>query len=216
MKKLVLMLCVITLVSLTSCDPVIKSVIVSKYPEQLIYIAGYDKKLNLSGCELSFNMSDGYIITHQSMDEWAKRRFSHNIDFNKTGIYVVTVNGNGGDSSFAIQVIDENYIENIKNQTFISTGCEPFVSNNIVTKYPDRLIYIVGYDTELDLTGGELTIGKKVLSMEDENERISHDIDFDVPGVYAVTVQGNKQDDKFAVQVIDENYIDGIINRKAE
>jgi len=74
---------------------------------------------------------------------------------------------------------------------FLMTGCPLRVIEASVTKLPDKLIYIAGQDTELDLTGGKLTL---VLSngfvMVDEmsaySHRIEHEIDFNIPGTYVV------------------------------
>ena len=105
---------------------------------------------------------------------------------------------------------------------FTLTGCPLSVKGVAVTKYPDRLIYIAGYDTELDLSGGEITLyfsngSPRIYRMDEQLYRIVNNIDFSVTGVYVVDVIGvNGNDDKFAIQVVDADYIDNIINIKLE
>jgi len=104
------------------------------------------------------------------------------------------------------------------------TGCTVAFDGVIITKYPDRLIYIAGYDTELDLTGGEV-----VMLLRDMNKRymeteymddwfiskiITHEINFNIPGIYIVKINHSKISDSFAIQVVDADYIDNIINQK--
>jgi len=103
-------------------------------------------------------------------------------------------------------------------------GCSVAGEGGIISKYPDRLIYIAGYDTELDLTGGEIVVllrdlNKRYMQVEFLDNKsyincISHDIDFNVPGIYIVTFNHYKRSDSFAIQVVEVDYIDNIINRK--
>jgi len=103
-------------------------------------------------------------------------------------------------------------------------GCEPYTARVIITKYPDRLIYIAGYDTALDLTGGEIKFfmsdrTTEVLLMKDlvNSVRLSHEIDFDASGVYVVRITNhNGKGDSFAIQVVEADYIDNIISQKLE
>jgi len=98
------------------------------------------------------------------------------------------------------------------------TGCGLFNHNYIISKYPDRLIYIIGYDTELDLTGGE-TEDIMVYKGEEtiktylmESCRVVHKIDFNKPGSYMVKVYNSSGNEvTFAIQVVDAEYIDNII-----
>ena len=107
-------------------------------------------------------------------------------------------------------------------------GCwEPAIKNITISEYPDRLIYVVGYDTKLDLSGGELTFHmsfgtKYVDPIEWWEERIRYNIDFDVPGVYVVEVMHYKgsdkwiASDKYTIQVVEKDYIDNLINQGTE
>ena len=92
------------------------------------------------------------------------------------------------------------------------------VKDIAVSKYPDRLIYIAGYDTELDLTGGEVTFsfsnGSPIVNAMDFTVvSIRHEIDFNTPGVYVVETRFKNSDimATFAIQVVDKDYIDNII-----
>jgi len=104
-------------------------------------------------------------------------------------------------------------------------GCDPYIERITISKYPDRLIYVVGYDTELDLSGGELTFHmsdftKGVDPMYECYNRISHNIDFNVPGVYVVEVMHYNGEwitgDKYTIQVVEKDYIDNLINQGTE
>jgi len=89
-------------------------------------------------------------------------------------------------------------------------GCESAIFRVYVTKHPYRLSYIVGYDTELDLRGGELTLGlsggKKVTYPMKLFKRIINNdyVDFNTPGVYTIVVYNHngRQSDSFEVTVI--------------
>jgi hypothetical protein len=105
-------------------------------------------------------------------------------------------------------------------------GCEPAIESVTISKYPDRLIYVVGYDTDLDLSGGELTFsmsfGPDYIDPMDQwynrgNGRIIHNIDFNVPGVYVVEIKNyNGNGDKFTIQVVEKDYINNIIKKTTE
>ena len=113
MKKV--LLCTIlaaSLVLLMSCEPAVKNVIISQYPHKLIYVVGYDTELDLSGGELTFFMSDGSVRVN-SMEISSSHHVSHNIDFDKPGVYIVGVISNS--YTFAVQVVDIDYIDNITN-----------------------------------------------------------------------------------------------------
>lgn len=115
------------------------------------------------------------------------------------------------------------------------TGCGKYFSSSLViTKYPNRLIYIAGYDRELDLTGGEIVHSfadnETIYFMDDDTLlsrplntsilptiTISHEIDFNVPGVYVVKIYVNgRGSDTFAIQVVDINYVNDIINQASD
>ena len=102
-------------------------------------------------------------------------------------------------------------------------SCGLYSYSFVIIKYPERLVYVAGYDTELDLTGGE--VGKIIVKLGVEttdifpmsSSLIVHKIDFDVPGVYMVKIYNSyNQEVKFAVQVVDENCIENIIGQEPD
>lgn len=97
-----------------------------------------------------------------------------------------------------------------------------------VKEYPKKLVYYAGIDTELDLSGGVINLHMKQGGTSDEDmlkatnpdylakdpdhadpDLIISDIDFNMPGVYTVTI--HRYDDvktSFAVQVIDKQWME--------
>lgn len=79
------------------------------------------------------------------------------------------------------------------------------------------MIYIAGYDTKLDLTGGEVVVyyndnSMEVSSMNEAAINITHNIDFSISGVYIVELKGNDNSDTFAIQVVDADYIEHFLS----
>ena len=80
-----------------------------------------------------------------------------------------------------------------------------------IVSYPDRLVYIKGVDTELDLKGGvyreELKQGNLILC-EMDNERTSYslnkfgNVDFDRKGIYRISFGSQRIGCDFPIQVI--------------
>ena len=84
-----------------------------------------------------------------------------------------------------------------------------------ISQYPDKVTYIAGVDTQLDISGGRLngrlsSNGKREIGMPIEG--VTHDIDFSTPGVYVVTITLRGYPPmKFPIQVISEDFV-GKIN----
>jgi hypothetical protein len=104
------------------------------------------------------------------------------------------------------------------------SGCEPSVRESVVSRLPDKLIYIVGSDTELDLEGGKVTFHmgyafffpdstQENLSMDSEFIGIRHDIDFNTPGVYEVTINKGPPGKQatFEIQVVTQEEYDAMM-----
>lgn len=81
-----------------------------------------------------------------------------------------------------------------------------------VSEYPDRTVYVCGQDTEIDLSGLEVTLQTaegtehKIPYGDSEFDfrfTMNHDIDFDTPGVYTVHIGNEEFSCQFPVQVID-------------
>jgi hypothetical protein len=106
-------------------------------------------------------------------------------------------------------------------------GCyTPGVIDVFITRYPDKLFYIAGQDAGLDLTGGEVTLisGYPLKVLPDEvvegflmkdlySGNIDHDIDFNTPGVYVVTIKFDTDDvaDTFEIQVVTQEEYDAMM-----
>lgn len=115
-------------------------------------------------------------------------------------------------------LIDYNYINSLKSFKIV----EP----------PDKLVYISGVDSELDLSGGIVEYqdgshGEKNLSMNvflQENYYslviVEEYINFDNPGVEVITFKVKIDEpgayNRFPVQVIDQQFIDDIVKCKTE
>lgn len=91
---------------------------------------------------------------------------------------------------------------------FVFSGCEDEAVSWEIGSYPDKIVYIQGIDTELDLTGGiivaifpdESKEGKEMLPQYIENS-----IDFNTPGIHVVKITGGME---FPIQVIPKDYIE--------
>jgi len=105
---------------------------------------------------------------------------------------------------------------------FLPKRCDAsFVIEGLeIKKYPDKLIYIIGSDTNLDLSGGEICLRLKFdlpvyISMDSRYFKIFHNIDFETPDVYAVEISGlfnEKCKQQFAIQVISLSELEEMIN----
>lgn len=109
MKKIALIIIIMsTLILNTGCDSGLEIIGISieKYPESIVYILGSEDELNLSGGTINLISKDGTnYIEAMSNDEI---EVSHNIDFNKPGVYVVTLKRGEFSCNFPVQVIDES------------------------------------------------------------------------------------------------------------
>ena len=84
-----------------------------------------------------------------------------------------------------------------------------------IEQYPSKIVYLEDVDSELDLTGGVIALntknGKKYeYAMEDNQIEISHNVDFNTPGVYVVTLVRHQYVCKFPVQVINKEYFEAM------
>ncbi|MCL2409142.1 MAG: hypothetical protein FWC96_05950 [Oscillospiraceae bacterium] len=73
---------------------------------------------------------------------------------------------------------------------------------------PDKLIYVAGVDTGLDLTGGEVYLilrqgrASSSDSMYCDAITVTHDIDFSVPSTYVVTLTRHRGTAQFEIEVV--------------
>jgi hypothetical protein len=87
-----------------------------------------------------------------------------------------------------------------------------------IESYPDKLIYVISMDNELNLDGGTIRItakenaGNAVVEMSAES-RISHDIDFTKEGIYVVSItRGSEFSVSFPIQVVSLETLDHIVH----
>jgi len=76
-----------------------------------------------------------------------------------------------------------------------------------VNTYPEKTKYYARIDTELDLTGGTVNyiLKQKTKSednMVDEFITVTHEIDFNTPGIYTVTLERHKGICQFEIEVV--------------
>ena len=99
---------------------------------------------------------------------------------------------------------------------FILSGCDSgFLTTDIaIAKYPDRITYILGKDTVLDLLGLEIEVTTKsgykdIVSLDDDSFYrdafiVNENIDFNKKGVYVVEISTSSDINcSFAIEVID-------------
>lgn len=77
-----------------------------------------------------------------------------------------------------------------------------------IEKYPNKIVYFLEVDNEVELTGGVVEYilkqnSKSAANMGDEHITGSHDIDFNKPGVYVVELKRHIASCKFPIQVIE-------------
>lgn len=87
-----------------------------------------------------------------------------------------------------------------------------------IAEYPSKIVYVIGKDTELDLTGGEIWMGtvEQSPSTYELSERnigyqfeVFTDADFEKEGTYTVTIQrGASMQCSFPIQVISPDYVE--------
>lgn len=106
--------------------------------------------------------------------------------------------------------------------TFLSTmilclcsGCEAGneVVDQYIVAYP-RVVYVAGKDTQLDLEDGTVGIttksgAQRESAMTDRYmvESITANVNFNIPGIYTVTMVCYGEELQFPVQVIDEEFL---------
>ena len=92
----------------------------------------------------------------------------------------------------------------------LAVGCDSGleIAGMEIEKYPDKIVYFSGIDNELDLTGGVIKYIHKeksegIADMDGRHITISHNIDFNKPGVYVVELKRHVASCEFPIQVIE-------------
>lgn len=111
MKRVVfLLLSIMLVISVTGCDSGLEivGIEIEKYPNRIVYYAGVDTELDLSGGIINHLVKAKEKYPHNMVKEVSDHLMtvSHNIDFNRPGVYVVTLHRSIHECKFPIQVID--------------------------------------------------------------------------------------------------------------
>ena len=92
---------------------------------------------------------------------------------------------------------------------FLFAGCDSGLEivGMEIHIYPDKLVYEAGVDTELDLTGGKVNFifrqgGGYEASIFCDSITVTHDIDFNEPGIYVVTLSRHRGVTQFEIEVV--------------
>jgi hypothetical protein len=94
-------------------------------------------------------------------------------------------------------------------------GCEDGLAivGMEIGSYPDRIVYVAGKDTKVDLDGGIMTnilkSGERGSSVKMDDPTITEtdQINFSKPGVYRVSLSRGNVSCQFPIQVIDKDYV---------
>jgi hypothetical protein len=107
-RVLVLLLSILLIISVSGCDSSLQIVgmEIEKYPNRIVYYAGVDKELDLSGGVVNFILKGKSKTAADMEDRYIS--ISHSIDFDTPGVYVVELKRSDAVCKFPIQVIDKN------------------------------------------------------------------------------------------------------------
>ena len=87
---------------------------VEKFPDKIVYIAGIDVELDLSGAIIAVTTADGVTHEHDIYDGIVD--ISSDIIYGVPGVYEVKISRGGSYRTiFPVQVIEQDYVENVKN-----------------------------------------------------------------------------------------------------
>ena len=93
---------------LLGCDAGVEivGIEIHSYPDQRLYVTSVDTELNLSGGEIYFLLRYGGRSWYSYSMYYDAITITHDIDFNKPGIYVVTLSRHRGVTQFEIEVVN--------------------------------------------------------------------------------------------------------------
>lgn len=110
-RAFVLILSIVLIISVSGCDSglLIVGMEIEKYPDRIVYYAGIDEELDLTGGVINYLLKAKIKSTVDMSDDLRMRHIniSHNIDFDKPGVYVVELERAGAVCKFPIQVIQK-------------------------------------------------------------------------------------------------------------
>lgn len=107
---------------------------------------------------------------------------------------------------------------------FLLSSCDPYLKSVEITRWPDKLVYISGVDTELDFSGGILhtIMGSKDEAMDEfpTASYMESYINFNNVGIEVIVIKVPGQEmgngNRFPIQIIDQAFIDKIVKCKTE
>ena len=116
MKKLLIALTVCCVLFLSACDGglAVVNLKISRYPDTIVYIQGASTAPRLMGGKVLFITRSGGTEVVPMISDYVQ--CTHDIDFNKPGVYTVTLSIEAGVSqSFPVQVVSQEWLkENAK------------------------------------------------------------------------------------------------------
>lgn len=113
-RKLILTVAFVCCLCMSAaCDEGVRimKIELGKLPNKIIYLAGIDKKLDLSGATILTHVKSGEVYEDDIYDESAVE-ITHNINFNEPGVYEVRIERD--DSLWfpiLVQVIDKSFLD---------------------------------------------------------------------------------------------------------
>ena len=174
-------------------------------PDKLVYIAGQDKELDLSGGRvIKFADFDHGVYTLVRLNQFRLKYTQTDADFNREGVYLVNITKRRWwffevkYFQFTVQAINPGEYEmdtSGPGDDFTFTELDPTYCEN-ATAYmispPDNIIYPVGYEGEIGLEGVMLKpvgpLFAKTYDIAELDYTLETDADFNTPGSYIVRV----------------------------
>ena len=108
------------------------------------------------------------------------------------------------------------------------SACEPAITGVAIATLPEKLLYIVSVDEELDLDGGTVYFlfsrSRDIrhyrqygdIDMSSDKVSIIHEIDFTKEGTYAVEIHRAGTAAAFEVQVVTQEEYDKLVNSEGK
>lgn len=116
-KIMLSVLALVLLCSAAGCDAGLKIVgmDINTYPDRIVYIAGVDDSLDLTGGTVKYYLKQKTESIYK-MENNIYLNITDNINFNEPGVYVVTLTRAEYSCSFPIQVVDKDYMDRYSNE----------------------------------------------------------------------------------------------------
>lgn len=106
---------IVCLFTLISCDPKIVMIEIEKYPDKIVYITGIDMELDLSGAIVAVTTANGVTNEYDIYDGIVD--ISSDVIIGVPGVYKVKLSRGGFYRTFfPIQVVEQDFVENARNK----------------------------------------------------------------------------------------------------